>query len=182
MQSNKLDLFLSIFALKNIYGKLVIFNTISLYIRCTNKFPPFFIKSGQLLWKNGTLLFIQSIFHPIVLLAFGTNLDIILIKIHQYFKVMLLSDVQPYENVVLHMSISTKTYWWHQFLSSGGNLFVHLIVFFSLIKTLKFAQLVKALFLPGWLPWPSSTVTSFAVRYVNCSLTLFSIALKLHFA
>ena len=40
---------------------------------------------------------------------------------------MLLTDVQPYDSGVLHMSISTKTYWWRQFLSNGGNLFVYLI-------------------------------------------------------
>ena len=41
---------------------------------------------------------------------------------------MLLIDVQPYGSDVLHLSISTKTYWWHQLLPNGGNLFVHLIV------------------------------------------------------
>ena len=40
---------------------------------------------------------------------------------------MLLTDVQPYNSDVLHLSISTKTYWWHQLLSNVGNLFVHLI-------------------------------------------------------
>ena len=40
---------------------------------------------------------------------------------------MLLTDVHPYDSDFLHMSISTKTYWWHQLLSNGGNLFVHLI-------------------------------------------------------
>ena len=52
---------------------------------------------------------------------------IILIKIHSHFKVMLLKDVQPYDSDVLHLSISTKTYWWHELLSNGGYLFVHLI-------------------------------------------------------
>ena len=41
--------------------------------------------------------------------------------------VMLLTDVQPYDSDVSHLSISTKTYWWCQLLSNGGNLFVHLI-------------------------------------------------------
>ena len=45
-----------------------------------------------------------------------------------HFKVVLLTDVQPYDREVLHLSISTKTYWWHQLLSNGGNLFVHLII------------------------------------------------------
>ena len=54
---------------------------------------------------------------------------IILIKIHQYFKVMLLTDVQPYDSDVLHLSILTKTYWWRQILSNSGNLFVDLIQF-----------------------------------------------------
>ena len=40
---------------------------------------------------------------------------------------MLLIDVQPYERDVSHLSISTKTYWWRQLLSNGGNLLVHLI-------------------------------------------------------
>ena len=38
---------------------------------------------------------------------------------------MLLTDVQPYDSDVLHLSISTKTYCWCQLLSNGGNLFVH---------------------------------------------------------
>ena len=41
---------------------------------------------------------------------------------------MLLTDVQPYDSDILHLSISTKTYWWHQLLSNGEKLFVHLIV------------------------------------------------------
>ena len=41
---------------------------------------------------------------------------------------MLLTDVQPYDSDVLHLSISTKTYWLRQLLSNGGNLFVHLLV------------------------------------------------------
>ena len=39
---------------------------------------------------------------------------------------MLLTDVQPNDSNVLHLSISTKTYWWRQMLSNGGNLFVYL--------------------------------------------------------
>ena len=42
---------------------------------------------------------------------------------------MLLTDVQPYDSDVLHLSISTKTYWSLQLLSNSGNLFVHLIIF-----------------------------------------------------
>ena len=42
---------------------------------------------------------------------------------------MLFTDVQPYDSDVLHLSISTKTYWWRQIFSNGGNLFVHLIVY-----------------------------------------------------
>ena len=42
---------------------------------------------------------------------------------------MLLTNVQPYDCDVLHLSISTKTYWWHQLLSNGENLFVHLITY-----------------------------------------------------
>ena len=42
---------------------------------------------------------------------------------------MLLTDVQPYDSDVLHLSISTKIYCWNQFLSNGGNLFVHMILF-----------------------------------------------------
>ena len=38
---------------------------------------------------------------------------------------MLLTDVHPYDSEVLHLSISTNTYWWHQLLSNCGNLFVH---------------------------------------------------------
>ena len=37
---------------------------------------------------------------------------------------MLLTDIQSYDSDVLHVSISTKTYWWRQLLSNGGNLFV----------------------------------------------------------
>ena len=40
---------------------------------------------------------------------------------------MLLTDVQAYDSDVLHLSISTKTYWWRQLLSNGGNLFVHIL-------------------------------------------------------
>ena len=40
---------------------------------------------------------------------------------------MLLTDVQPYDSYVLHLSIATKTYWWHQLLPNGGNSFVRLI-------------------------------------------------------
>ena len=31
-----------------------------------------------------------------------------------------------------HLSISTKTYWWRQLSSNGGNLFVHLIAYFTI--------------------------------------------------
>ena len=49
---------------------------------------------------------------------------------------MLLTDVQPYDSDVLHLSISTKTYCWRQLLSNGGNLFIHLIeIKFSSIQT-----------------------------------------------
>ena len=41
---------------------------------------------------------------------------------------MLLSDVQSCGTDILHLTISTKAYWWHQLLSNGGNLFVCLIV------------------------------------------------------
>ena len=40
---------------------------------------------------------------------------------------MLLTDVQTYDSDVLHLSISTKTYYCRQLLSNSGNLFVHLI-------------------------------------------------------
>ena len=40
---------------------------------------------------------------------------------------MLLTEVQSYDSDVLHLSISTKTYWWHQLLSNGGNLYAHLM-------------------------------------------------------
>ena len=40
---------------------------------------------------------------------------------------MLLTDFQTCNSDVSHLSISTKTYWWHQLLSNGGNLFIHLI-------------------------------------------------------
>ena len=43
----------------------------------------------------------------------------------------MLTDAQPYDSNVLHLSISTKTYWWRKILSNGGNLFVHLIYIFS---------------------------------------------------
>ena len=43
---------------------------------------------------------------------------------------MLLTDVQPYDSDVLHLSISTKTYWWYQLLSNGGNSLAHLIEYF----------------------------------------------------
>ena len=55
---------------------------------------------------------------------------------------MLLTDVQPYDSDVLHVSISTKTYWWHQLLSNNGNLFVHLIFFISFIKYLKVIKII----------------------------------------
>ena len=41
---------------------------------------------------------------------------------------MLLTDVKPHDSDVLHLSISTKTYWRRQLLSNDGNLFVHLII------------------------------------------------------
>ena len=44
---------------------------------------------------------------------------------------MLLTYVQPCDSDALHLSISTKTYWWRQLLSNDGNLFVHLINNFS---------------------------------------------------
>ena len=50
-----------------------------------------------------------------------------LMKIHKHLKVTVLPDVQPYDSGVLHLSIPTKTNWWHQLFSNGGNLFVHLI-------------------------------------------------------
>ena len=50
-------------------------------IRCTDKIPTLFIKIGHLLWKNWTLFFIESIVDRIVLLAFGTNLDLIMLPI-----------------------------------------------------------------------------------------------------
>ena len=43
---------------------------------------------------------------------------------------MLLTDAQLYDSCVLHLSISTETYLWRQLLSNGGNLFVHLIIYF----------------------------------------------------
>ena len=42
---------------------------------------------------------------------------------------MLLTVVQLYDSNVLHLSILSKTYWWHQLLSNGGKLFVHLIIY-----------------------------------------------------
>ena len=44
-------------------------------------FRRFLSKIGHLLWKNGTLCLIRSIVHRIVLLAFGTNLDPIMLPI-----------------------------------------------------------------------------------------------------
>ena len=41
---------------------------------------------------------------------------------------MLLTDFRPYDSIVLHLSTSTKTYWWRQLLSNGWNLFVHLMI------------------------------------------------------
>ena len=41
-------------------------------IRCTNKFPTFFIKNWAFIVKERNLIFIRSIVHRIVLLAFGT--------------------------------------------------------------------------------------------------------------
>ena len=38
-----------------------------------------------------------------------------------------MTEVEPYDSDVLHLSISTKTYLWRQLLSNGGNLFVHVI-------------------------------------------------------
>ena len=46
----------------------------------------------------------------------------------------MLIDVQPYDSDVLHLSISTKSYWWRQILSNGGNLFVRLIYLLNFSK------------------------------------------------
>ena len=62
---------------------------------------------------------------------------------------MLLTDVKPYDSDVLNLSISTKTYWWHQLSSNGGNLFVHLII----VKKLKsFCEKLTLSTLPGFEP------------------------------
>ena len=53
---------------------------------------------------------------------------------------MLLTDVQTYGSDVLHLSISTKTYWWHQLLSNGGNIFVHLIIVDMLSNMLRYKR------------------------------------------
>lgn len=45
------------------------------------------------------------------------------------FKVMLLTDDQPYNNDVLYRIILTISYWWCQILSNDGNLFIHLIFY-----------------------------------------------------
>ena len=50
------------------------------------------------------------------------RLKIILIKIHSYFKVMLLTDVRPYYTNLLHLSIRTKTYWWRQLICTPDTL------------------------------------------------------------
>ena len=44
-------------------------------------FYGFLSKIGHLLWKNGTWCFIRSIVHRIVFVAFGTNLDPIMLPI-----------------------------------------------------------------------------------------------------
>ena len=44
-------------------------------------FRHFLSKIGHLLWKNGTLCFIRSIVHGIVLIVFGTNLDSIMLPV-----------------------------------------------------------------------------------------------------
>ena len=67
-----------------------------------------------------------------------TGQYIILIKIYQYFRVMLLTDVYAYDSDVLHPSISTKTYWWHQLLSNGWYLFVHHWGYLGWISLMKF--------------------------------------------
>ena len=36
---------------------------------------------------------------------------------------MLFTSVKPHDGEVLHLTIATKTYWWRQLLSNGGNLF-----------------------------------------------------------
>ena len=65
---------------------------------------------------------------------------------------MLLTDVQPYDTEVLHLSISTKTYRWRQLLSNGGNLFIHLII--SQIRsftTFSFWAQILSAFKKKWL-------------------------------
>ena len=55
--------------------KNLIISGVQISFRC------FWSKIGHLLWRNGTLYFIRSIVHRIVLLAFGMNLDPIMLPI-----------------------------------------------------------------------------------------------------